>query len=65
MPPSGASGRWPPRTSASHTKNQTTFPTPPRSTGSDSNSSAAAPVTTIRGSAISTNGFSSATGSMR
>ncbi|MFK4263993.1 hypothetical protein [Streptomyces milbemycinicus] len=64
MPPSGAPGPWPPSATASHTKNQITFPSPLRSGGVASNSSAAAAVTATRGSAISAKGSSSGPGSM-
>ena len=58
IPPSGAP--LPAMTQIIQTKNQAMLPRPPRSTGSASNSTAAAAVTVRTGSVRSANGSSSA-----
>ena len=60
IPPSGAP--CPVITQIIHTKNHAMLPGPPRSTGSASNSTAAAAVTASTGSVNSANGSSSAPG---
>ena len=59
-PPSGAP--WPAIAVIIHTKNQAMLPSPDRSTGMVSTSTAAAAVSASTGSVRSTNGSSSATG---